>query len=36
MSCQQMYHKNSDKKYLYISDNICYGGGTVYYGCKLH
>ena len=33
---QQMYHKNSDKKYLYISDNICYGGGTVYYGCKLH
>ena len=33
---KQMYHKNSDKKYLYLSDNICYGGSAVYYGGKLY
>ena len=31
-----MYHKNSDKKYLYLSDNICHGGSSVCYGSKLH
>ena len=30
------YHKNSDKKYLYLSDNICHGGSSVCYGSKLH
>ena len=28
-ACKQKYHTDTDKKYLYITDNICHGGGTV-------
>ena len=29
-----MYNTDVDKKYLYIADNICHGGGSVCDGCK--